>query len=184
MVETLVAISILLIVIIGPMTIAQKGIQNAYFARDQLTAVFLAQEAIEAVREKRDDQALHVYNQLVDEDSPSDFTWDWMSAIPTECTTSDGCKFDPGDDENFNRRTFKACGTDACKLQITDTGAYTYDAGNNPSIFTRKVYIEDHGNSAKVRVVVTWNATAFAGAERTVEFQTWLYDRYQHYQSS
>ena len=32
LVESLVAIGILLVVIIGPLTIAQKGIQQAYFA--------------------------------------------------------------------------------------------------------------------------------------------------------
>lgn len=183
MVETLVAISILLIVIIGPMTIAQKGIQNAYFARDQLTAVFLAQEAIEAVRQLRDDRGLFVYNQLVNSESSNVKTWSWLSDLEPSCFNQDedtgGCKFDPDD------RTFKACGAeDVCKLQITDTGTYTYAAGNNSSIFTRKVYIESVGLSAvKVRVVVTWNATAFANTKRTVEFHTWLYDRYKHYEN-
>jgi prepilin-type N-terminal cleavage/methylation domain-containing protein len=45
LVETLVAVTVLLLVIVGPMTVAQKGIQNAYFANEQVTAVFLAQEA-------------------------------------------------------------------------------------------------------------------------------------------
>lgn len=185
MVETLVAISILLVVIIGPMTIAQKGIQNAYFARDQLTAVFLAQEAIEAVRELRDNQGLVVYDQLVQNHSTSYKTWDWFGGFhDASCFDSGpagGCKFDP------DTRTFEACGAnDACKLRITDDGKYTYviASDSNPSIFVRKVYIEKIGtNAVKVRVVVTWNATALGGAPREVKLETWLYDRYKYYEN-
>ena len=78
LVETLVAITVLLMVIIGPMTIAQKGIQQAYFATEQATAVFLAQEAIEAVRELRDNVALTAFDAYVDPDSDTEVhTDDW-----------------------------------------------------------------------------------------------------------
>ena len=58
LVETLVAIAVLLLIIIGPITAAQKGIQQAYYANEQLSAVFLAQEAIESIRQRGDDRAL------------------------------------------------------------------------------------------------------------------------------
>lgn len=194
MVETLVAISILLVVIIGPMTIAQKGIQNAYFARDQLTAVFLAQEAIEAVREKRDEQALHVYNQLIDETSPSDSTWVWLNGVTAICTELEidrdpqkECRFNPSSGDHGE---FESCnsggGVNCARLRVYDDGRYTYgdETNNSLSLFTRKVYIEKVGsNAVKVRVVVTWDATAFANTKRTVELQTWMYDRYKHYES-
>ncbi len=181
MVETLVAISILLVVIIGPMTIAQKGIQNAYFARDQLTAVFLAQEAIEAVRVKRDAQALYVYDQLIDEESPSDATWDWLGVLPV-CTTEadEECRFNP------TTGILERCADDTCKLRVDGNGVYSYvgGIGTNLSIFTRKVYIENIGaDSVRIRVVVKWNATALGGTEKEVELQTWLYNRYKHYET-
>lgn len=191
LVETLVAISILLVVIIGPMTIAQKGIQNAYFARDQLTAVFLAQEAIEAVREIRDDTALGVYDDLVDPappaPSPGD-TWTWydnfvddpQSRGSDDCTNGVGCKFDP------DSRLFGECGDDGngCQLRVTSDGKYTYDLLEPLSVYTRKVYIESVGlNAVKVRVKVEWSASTFGGITRDVELETWLYDRYKHYES-
>ena len=58
LVETLVAITILLIVIVGPMTIASRGMQTAFYAGDQTTAIYLAQEGIEHIQRLRDDTAL------------------------------------------------------------------------------------------------------------------------------
>jgi type II secretory pathway pseudopilin PulG len=193
MVETLVAISILLVVIIGPMTIAQKGIQNAYFSRDQLTAVFLAQEAIEAVREKRDERGLYVYDKLAKEEDTSDETWDWItdqaSVDPICFKTEDAddrgdkeCIFDPSTG-NFESCTSSE-NNDCSRLRVRDDGTYTYEGGigTNPSLFTRKVYITNNGSSAKINVVVAWSATAL-GRERSVDLQTWVYDRYKHYEN-
>jgi len=58
LVETLVAITILLIAIAGPLTIASKGLNGAYYARDQITAYYLAQEGIEYIRNVRDTNSL------------------------------------------------------------------------------------------------------------------------------
>ncbi len=46
-IETLVAITILMIAVAGPLTIAQKGLTASVYARDQVTASFLAQELME-----------------------------------------------------------------------------------------------------------------------------------------
>jgi type II secretory pathway pseudopilin PulG len=58
LVETLVAITVLLVAIVGPMTIAAQGLQASFFAREETTAVYLAQEGIEAVERARDNGAL------------------------------------------------------------------------------------------------------------------------------
>lgn len=85
LVETLVAITVLLLVIVGPISAAQKGIQRAYYANEQLSAVFIAQQTIESVRQLRDDQALVVWQGGGD-------TSDWSA--DTECK-SEGCPFAP-----------------------------------------------------------------------------------------
>lgn len=87
LVETLVAVAILTIVIVGPITIAQKGIQNAHFAGDQLTAVFLAQEAVEGVRELRDKEALEAYDAV---DTYGSFDTDQDGTINSIDTNDDG----------------------------------------------------------------------------------------------
>lgn len=56
--ESLVAISILLIAVVGPMSIIGRSLPQSAYARDHAIAVNLAQEGIEAVRQKRDSNML------------------------------------------------------------------------------------------------------------------------------
>jgi prepilin-type N-terminal cleavage/methylation domain-containing protein len=54
LVETLVAISILLVTIVGPITLVTTSLFTSLVARDQLVASYLAQDAMEYVRFVRD----------------------------------------------------------------------------------------------------------------------------------
>lgn len=58
LIETLVAVMLLSIAVVAPMSLASKSLGSAYYARDQITAFYLAQEAIEALRSIRDSQIL------------------------------------------------------------------------------------------------------------------------------
>jgi len=58
LIETLVAVSLLAVAITAPMTLTLKSLSAAYYARDQITAFHLAQEAIESVRHTRDHNIL------------------------------------------------------------------------------------------------------------------------------
>jgi Tfp pilus assembly protein PilV len=49
-VETLVAVTILMISIAGPLTVANKGLLAAINAKDQMIASYLAQDAMEYVK--------------------------------------------------------------------------------------------------------------------------------------
>lgn len=60
--ETLVAISILLIAVVGPMSIIGRSLPQSAYARDHAIAVNLAQEGIEAIRQKRDSNMLRDWN--------------------------------------------------------------------------------------------------------------------------
>jgi len=57
LIETLVAITILMISIVGPLTIAQKSLTAATIAKDQVIASFLAQELMEQIKNDRDNTA-------------------------------------------------------------------------------------------------------------------------------
>lgn len=184
-VETLVAITVLLLGIIGPLTIAQKGIQSAYNANEQVTAVFLAQEAIEAVRELRDTNALDAYDKLVDAAPTFGETWDWYgedSIFHDDCKLSVGCGFkDSGNDK------FKKCngGMNNCILKI-DAGVYSHTGGGSNSPFTRKVYVGPvTGGGISVTVKVSWTPQIFGGGTpQHVILQTWIYDHYQRYEEN
>ena len=55
LIETIVAITILMISIVGPLALASKGIVYAEYVRDEITAFNLAQEAMETIRNIRDE---------------------------------------------------------------------------------------------------------------------------------
>lgn len=57
--ETLVAITIILIAITGPLDIIAHSLKASYYSRDEVTAFYLAQEAIEYARNERDNNELN-----------------------------------------------------------------------------------------------------------------------------
>ena len=54
LVETMVAIALLTIAIVAPMSLTVQSLATAYYARDEIIASNLAQEGIEAIRSVRD----------------------------------------------------------------------------------------------------------------------------------
>lgn len=58
LVESIVAIFILLISVVMPMAVVARALFAANYAQDQITAVYLAQEGIEVVRNTRDNNVL------------------------------------------------------------------------------------------------------------------------------
>jgi prepilin-type N-terminal cleavage/methylation domain-containing protein len=60
LIETMVAISLLAIAIVPPMSLTAQSLTSAYYARDQVTAFNLAQEGLESVRAVRDAQVLAI----------------------------------------------------------------------------------------------------------------------------
>lgn len=186
LVETLVAISVLLLVIIGPMTIAQKGIQNAYFANEQIVAVFLAQEAIEGVRELRDKNGLEANDNFETGQPPGYSTWaDWMSSLPTgNCASGDECGFDRSESINAGNPIFRCSdnGSVGCSIRKNlGSNLYTHDAGDATTIFTREIILgPDLGDMLSVTVEVTWSSNLLGN--RRVKLQTWLYNHYRYFE--
>ena len=58
LIETLVAITVLLVAITGPLTIAHRALSVARISRDQTKAVYLAQDAIEYIKNVKDTNVL------------------------------------------------------------------------------------------------------------------------------
>ena len=53
-IETLVAIAILMIAITGPLVVSNKSLTAALYAKDQTTATYIGQKSIEWIRNKKD----------------------------------------------------------------------------------------------------------------------------------
>ncbi|MFM2357889.1 MAG: hypothetical protein RJA61_626 [Candidatus Parcubacteria bacterium] len=118
--ETLVAISILSLSIAGAFSVAQSGLSSAILARDQIVAFQLAQEAVELVRNIRDNNTHQ--NQ------------DWLTGL-TSC-------IDVNCAVNIKTRLVAPC-TDACKVQKDAQGFYIQNSsGSNPTGFKRTVRLE------------------------------------------
>jgi prepilin-type N-terminal cleavage/methylation domain-containing protein len=169
LVETLVAIVILLLVVIGPITVAQKGIQNAYFANERVTATFLAQEAIEGIRKYRDDLALNAW----DSETTTNTTW------TPSCTSS--CAY------VIESNTLGTCGNNnACRLRF-DTTDYLYThvfSAESISPFTRIITIGGAVNDGRqLTVDVSWSGRIYGGAVQHVILETWIYDHYQRFET-
>src|SRR3954462_3848275 len=56
--ETMVAVSLLAVAIVAPMSLTAQSLASAYYARDEVTAFYLAQEGLEVVRNIRDNNIL------------------------------------------------------------------------------------------------------------------------------
>ncbi len=139
-VEALVAISVLLVSIAGPMTIAQKGLTTANIARDQITAFYLGQEAIEYIRYMRDTNRTN--GQL--------WTNGFTQCIDAVCTV------------DTTKEELDICigGIGTCDNVRNDssTGLYGHDALWDETRFNREFTISQTGPAEiAIDVVVTWN---------------------------
>ncbi len=158
-IETLVAILILTTAIAGPLTIAAKGLTTAIEARDQLTAFYLAQDAIEYVRYARDTNTLSGDDWLTGSGGST-------GVDLTPCETSKGCKLNslgqsadngPGDPSVIACDPSLGCPT---LLYETSSGNYDYNASTGTSVgtpsFVRTVKLTPvSGAPAEVTVLVT-----------------------------
>ncbi len=155
MIETLVAITLLTVAIVAPMALTVQSLKTAYYARDQVTAFYLAQEAIEGVRALRDSQIL----QISKSSTPGSI--DLFGTIPLNSPFRiDTRVIDPA-------FAIVECGGPCPPLKTNGT-LYGYDSSwTTNSIFTRTVvacYIQSNGNCTsipvtdemRVSVTVSW----------------------------
>jgi prepilin-type N-terminal cleavage/methylation domain-containing protein len=184
LVETLVAISILLIVITGPMAISATTARSVSFSSEQVTAFFLAQEGAEIAQKARDDLLLENY---------PDFTSAWTYFVNDsggdydECFTGNGCALEFDTDTAANKEIGKiktpvSCSSNKCKLYYDSNGGrarYTHVAGTEGTIYTRVIKFEETVNNREVRVEsrVTWR-TGSQRAEQEVVAETYLFNMY------
>lgn len=175
LVEVMVAISILMISIIGPMTIAVKSYQSAQYSRQQNTAFFLAQEGITAVNTLRNNGGVDAYtNASVD-------PWDWTTNPNIdECYEATGCNIDFRDSSLLDNITDCSV-AGACRLLFDADGArarYQTNAGEE-SPYTRVITIElISAEEMQVESVVSWESKLLNSSQE-VRLSTSLFNLYK-----
>ena len=121
LIETLIAITVLLIAIVAPMSLASEGILAARLAQDQIVAFYLAQEGVEAVRNLRDENRFNRGPMLSGD--LSDCVVTDPGASPS--MAQPGCYIDTTD----SFRVQNCVG--ACPIIRKDNDIYTYRIGSN-----------------------------------------------------
>ncbi len=141
LIETLIAVSVLMMAVAGPLSIAARGLISAQFARDQIIAFHLAREATELIRNKRDANILAGQGWL-----------EGMTALPN-CLTPNVCRVSPTEGDV----TFTLCSGGVCDpLSIhTTNGVYDYDSGTDwrESRFIRSISFEQVPNHADNEII-------------------------------
>ncbi|TSC57054.1 MAG: hypothetical protein Greene041679_482, partial [Parcubacteria group bacterium Greene0416_79] len=204
-IETLVAMAVLVLAIVAPLTLAERSLASVESSGSEITALYLAQEAIEFVRNLRDANALVALKA-------KDKKADWLTGLE-ECLVADGaeaqgCGVDPTANEATER--IFVCGDEVnnkCRVWRRDSGDSTDSTdplqgifghpetrtggggtgGWKETIFTRRVFLTKTGtdeNAEKkeprepreAQVQVQVDWTAGALGKRHVTIQSALFD--------
>ncbi len=153
LIETFVAVLILIFAVIAPMGLLARAISDGNFAKNQVTAYFLAQEGVELVINKRDQNVARSEDELPDPAT-------WLNGL--DACQSGGCNPDPNGSIRICRDIEDTGDFGGCDLYIVDEdsqSSYTTEtSGNSRSIFKRQVKIEETsgGEKAKVTATVFW----------------------------
>ncbi|MFZ3011458.1 MAG: prepilin-type N-terminal cleavage/methylation domain-containing protein [Minisyncoccia bacterium] len=144
LVETLVAISIFTVSILGLLSVLSKGISDTGYAKKKTVAGYLAQEGIEYIRNMRDTNALYTL--------PGG--WNNFKTKISSCTLANRCGFDV---TLFPQNVF-VCTTHSnqCKL-YEQNGNYNTNSIGVDSGFVRTVYMETvSADNIKIFSTVSW----------------------------
>lgn len=189
LVETLVAIAIVLVVLLAPFQVVENSLMASYSARDKLIANSLAQEGVEFARRIRDNNYLTNYSTAS--------TVTWLQGLDgsnnsTNCLAPRLCTVDPTQLATTPvSQCYDGVGTNNCPtlpLYLSSGGSiypYMYNQSTTGSStrFYRTVQLCYIGgancsvstNEAKVTVVVTW-------ATERVRYTTTVVDYLENWQ--
>jgi len=178
-IETLVAVAVLMLAITGPLTMAERSLSAGQIARKEVTAFYLAQEAIEYVRNLKDTNAI----------SGKGGTSAWLDGLE-DCKEESGCGIDPTspDDvgpqvilcaEAFNRDCllyqYTGLNSDGTPIFGVDEAlmglfGHRSTSGWAETHYTRRVRIDEKqpGIEARVTVTVIWGEGTNEGRNITV----------------
>jgi len=131
LIETLVAISILAIGILGVFSLISSQISSIHYSENRLIASYLAQEGIEIIRNIRDKNWLN------------NLDWDYQIAQATDYRL------------DYQSQKFPDTNYSSCNPLKFDGNFYNCSSGTNTP-FQRQISISKSGDEMTVRVTVSW----------------------------
>jgi prepilin-type N-terminal cleavage/methylation domain-containing protein len=146
LIETLVAVAILVVAVTGAYGAATEGIASGTFSKDQTIAFYLAQEGIEQIRNMRDDNGLA--------------SQPWLTGIAA--SSQDACYFGSVCTVDAFNNAISRCpsGAGSCPLVQEDpvNGFYGYSSGWTNTIYDREIsLISINPHEVAINVVVKWS---------------------------
>ncbi len=190
LIETLMAILILSVSIAGPLTIASRGLNAALASKNRTTAFYLAQDAMEFVRYKRDSNCLTV-------SSGGCTGAAWLTTL-SGTAGNNGCVSADGSlvcDVDSIQGTVIPCSSGTCEPLNYKNSAYFYTHASisSPTIvqsaFTRTVRIITpvchppgsttvpcNADEAQVSVTVSWLNIGTATTKPSVTIQEEIFN--------
>ena len=146
-VESLVAIAILILAITGAASAVQTGHSSYIFSKNQIIAFYLAQEGFEQIRYIRDENGLQGQNWLAD-----------ISANSSDpCYFGNACIVDP---VNSSIPIRCASGPGSCPVlrQDVSTGFFGHTPTWPTTIFRREIVLTQiNANEISILVTVDWS---------------------------
>ena len=171
LIETLVAIFILMLALTGPIYIATLALRTSVGSRDGISARYLAEEVVEAVRHSRDDRTLNAsaYSLTQWAQKNSDTLTGGVACFNAKNSSTNKCELQR--DFSSGAYVFVACGALCSPLRFTPNSAVAYYGTNDTSApyskFTREFYIEvapqdpstgtDPEKELRITVNIKWN---------------------------
>jgi prepilin-type N-terminal cleavage/methylation domain-containing protein len=169
-IETLVAITILMIAVAGPLVIATKGLTSALASKNQMVASYLAQDTLETIKNKRDGNVANHQDTI-------EINWLDGFEISNICYDATHVCDINGIDVSFGNNNYSpnmisaTTNTPGFPLYYNEATGYSHlpSSGSENTVFSRHFYLEDKGlNNSKserlVHVIVDWK-------EGTVPYQ-------------
>lgn len=172
LVEVLVAISLLLLVIVGPLKILTKANNTTAFATEQTTAWFLAQEGLELAQQGRDGYLLRYFNNPASMSNP----WrQFQTGTYSECFRPNGCGIVTRNDGSV---VVTSCSGTACLLYLdtsdnstTGRASYQHVVNASPQPFTRVITMSTSSTAIgeiAATSTVTWRTGSLVAGQTVV----------------
>lgn len=188
LIETLVAITILLIIIVGPMSITSQSARSTSFASEQVIAFFLAQEGVELMQKERD---RYFNRHFLATSSGSYLANPWSnfksSTLYNNCLdTGDGRGCGPYivGDTSGSVQTI-SCSGSPCVLYFDDATASgrsryipSFQAGYEDTPYSREVLFETiSADQIRVLSTVYWRSGNISD-EQSITVESYLFNTY------
>ncbi len=133
LVETLIAVSIFTVSLLGIMSVLASSISNTTYTKQKMVATYLAQEGVEYVRNMRDTYIFYTSNG----------DWNGFTGKLSSCGVGSECGLNTSLFSNLaDANLIKKCvdSPNICKVYLNN-GSYNTNSTGTDSGFTRKIWM-------------------------------------------